>query len=175
MYIVLDTFFLWDYFLTSQEARKSSLEKAVFLIPTICKIASYDLQILVLVENCRKINVENRKISTILMNFCNIDFGKEFRYKKFDFLHQIESRSLDFKAAGILHINRPLIVTVAWHFILYFKCYFRFKCPSFPFQISGAATMYLIILVQFRLANINQENIIKSLNCSNFTHHWNIR
>uniref|UniRef100_T1GSF5 Gustatory receptor n=1 Tax=Megaselia scalaris TaxID=36166 RepID=T1GSF5_MEGSC len=142
-YIIIELFLFWY----ASFERPKGQDRPFHRVAVTARIFYNIVQMISISELCQRIAHENRKIGDNLFKILDSKILKNVEEKSLDLLLQVDSRKMEFSAGGVFKINRSLM-----------------------FTISGAATTYLIILVQFRLANLNQESIMKSLNCTKLPH-----
>lgn len=108
-----------------------------------------------MVSHITVIGFQNEKCSIFVHKLLNIFTEIEVKEKLLQFSIQLLHRKVKFTAFGLFPLDRTLIFTVRHNFLHLLSFIINM------FQVVGATTTYLVILVQFTLSNALKANLFQ--------------
>ncbi|XP_067626202.1 putative gustatory receptor 28a isoform X2 [Eurosta solidaginis] len=133
LFILFDDFYILEAILIP--SRVDKFESDEFFTFFFSQMLWYVVTILLIVEGCSKTIRESSKTAAIVHKILNLSEDSDVQDRLFRLSLQLSHRRVVFTAAGLFNLDRTLI-----------------------FTISGAATCYLIILIQFRSSPSNWDH-----------------
>lgn len=122
-----------------------------FIVFLVYQMFIHGLGLFCIVQNSSAVLGENERCSIHVHKLLNRVTSKAARQKLLEFSLQLLSRNVKFTAVNMFPLDRTLIFTVRGLRELDKSITNIFMQNGFPTQIVGAATTYLIILVQFSI------------------------
>ncbi|XP_055917525.1 putative gustatory receptor 28a [Eupeodes corollae] len=141
MFILFDDYYILEVMLNPN--RLEYFEAHEFFAFFLIQMLWYVIIILAIVEGSSSTIKESRKSAALVSKLLNATENLELRERLVRLSMQLAHRKVCFTGAGLFNLDRTLI-----------------------FTISGTATCYLIILIQFRSTTVFHEDSKKGGNCS---------
>lgn len=145
LFILFDDFYILEALLNPK--RLDYFEADEFFAFFLTQMMWYIVIIFLIVEASSSTIRHSSFSAAIVHKILNITDETELRDRLFRLSLQLSHRKVRFTAAGLFRLDRTLIFTVCIGVTLNICSLIDFH---FSLQITGAATCYLIILIQFR-------------------------